>query len=91
MTTNKPHIEAYLVTRIKGEGYGKPRRILDAEVYDPTSDSFFVTGAKENHTVEPLVPLSKYEVLQAENEAFLRMIEELMEALSRCRRQKWTF
>lgn len=66
MTTNKPRIEAYLVTRIKNEGYGKPRRILDAEVYDPTSDSFFVTGAKENHTVEPLVPLSKFEVLQAE-------------------------
>jgi hypothetical protein len=72
MTTNKPHIEAYLVTRIKGQGYGKPRRILDAEVYDPTSDSFFAAGAKKNNTVEPLVSLSKYEVLQAECEKLRR-------------------
>ena len=79
MTTNKPHIEAYLVTRIKNEGYGKPRRILDAEIYDPTSGSFFVSGAKENHTVEPLVPLSDYEALQAECEKLRKHLQNLID------------
>lgn len=81
MITNKPNVEAYLVTRIKGQGYGKPRRVIDAEDYDVTLDSFFAPGAKENYIIEPLIPLSTYEVLRDENETLLRDVSALVEAL----------
>lgn len=77
MVDIKSQIEAYLVSRIKGKSYAKPRKVLDAKIYDPTSDSFFIKGAKENYTVEPLVPLSEYEALQAKCEKLVEVLEAI--------------
>lgn len=50
-------VEAYLVERLGGEGYGNTRSIIDAAFYDPTKPAFWSSPeAQARHRVTPLVP-----------------------------------
>lgn len=45
---------AFLVERLAGPGYGKPRTVIDAAKYDPRRDDFWCGDAKTRHLVTPL-------------------------------------
>lgn len=47
--------DGWLVERLRGEGYGKPRKVIDARQYDASSDDFWTSPeAKARHRITPL-------------------------------------
>lgn len=51
-------VEAYLVERLEGEGYGPARRIVDAQKYDPTKADHWADDAQKRHRVTALAALT---------------------------------
>ena len=50
--------EAFIVNRMKRIGYGSPRSVIDAKVYDPRKKSFWTDKASQDaHEVMPLVAI----------------------------------
>lgn len=46
---------AYLTVRLPGvKGIGNARRIVDANIYDPTKEGYWSPGSRELHSVHPL-------------------------------------
>jgi hypothetical protein len=53
-------VEAYLVERISGTGYGPQRSIVDAQKYNPAGKAFWVNeDAQRRHKVTPLSALAQ--------------------------------
>lgn len=47
--------DGWLVERLQGEGYGRPRKVIDAQQYDASSDDFWTSPeAKARHRITPL-------------------------------------
>lgn len=50
-------VEAYLIERLSGEGYGRDRKIVDAKQYNAMSAQFWINDeARQRHRVTPLAP-----------------------------------
>ena len=67
--TTEPKIQGWRVTRLSGSGYGKARRIIDAEIYNADSQDFWARGARERHSIEPLIRLTDHEAARAADKA----------------------
>ena len=90
--TTEPKIQGWRVTRLSGAGYGKARRLIDAEIYNVDSQDFWAPGARERHSIEPLIQLSDYQRLQADHErlqaeraadkARIKLLEEQRDAFT---------
>ena len=77
--TDKPEVEGWRVTRLSGKGYGRHSTIVDADIYNAQEPSFWVSGAMERHSIEPLIRLTDLEASRAADKA---RIAELEAALS---------
>ena len=75
MTASKPEVQGWRVTRLSGSGYGKARRIIDAEIYNADSQDFWAPGARERHSIEPLIRLTDHEAARAADKARIAELE----------------
>ena len=82
MTASKPEVQGWRVTRLSGNGYGRERTIVDSEIYNAEDPAFWLPGAMERHSIEPLIRLTDHETARTADKA---RIAELTEALKNAR------
>jgi len=74
MTASKPEVQGWRVTRLSGNGYGRERTIVDSEIYNAEDPAFWLPGAMERHSIEPLIRLTDHEADRAADKAILEQL-----------------